>query len=58
MLSTLCYFIAGLLFLCAGFNQDIFSQGTIDEIAFGLFFIVLAWLLAPIGPPAPWTRRA
>ncbi len=53
MISLACYVIAALLFLLAGCNQDLFSQPELDEIAFGLFFVVLAWLLAGWGPPAP-----
>lgn len=57
MLAVVCYVLAGLLFLLAGFNQELFKQGTVDEIAFGLFFVVLAWVFGGIGPPAPWVRR-
>ncbi len=57
MLSLICYVIAGLLFLLAGLNQTLFSQPELDEIAFGLFFLVLAALLAGIGPVAPWRQR-
>ncbi len=57
MLSIICYVIAGLLFLLAGFNQTLFSQPELDEIAFGLFFLVLAWALGGIGPPFAWRRH-
>lgn len=57
MLAVISYVIAGLLFLLAGFNQTLFSQPELDEIAFGLFFVVLAWVLSGFGPPAPWVRR-
>lgn len=56
MLSLICYLIAALLFLLAGLNQVIFKQPELDEIAFGLFFCVLARLLGGWGPPAPWVR--
>lgn len=54
MLSIICYVVAGLLFLLAGFNQAIFNQPELDEIAFGLFFLVLAGALAGWTPP--WRR--
>jgi hypothetical protein len=57
MLSIICYIVAGLLFLLAGFNQKLFSQPELDEIAFGLFFLVLAWALSGFGPPITWGRR-
>lgn len=57
MISVICYVIAGLLFLLAGCNQDLFSQGELDEIAFGLFFLVLAWALGGVGPPVSWRRQ-
>ena len=56
MLSIICYVIAGLLFLLAGMNQELFDQPSLDEIAFGLFFVVLAWVLGGVGPGAPWRR--
>lgn len=56
MLAIICYVIAGLLFLLAGFNQTLFSQPELDEIAFGLFFVVLAWALSGFGPPVPGRR--
>jgi hypothetical protein len=56
MLSIICYVLAGIMFLAAGLNQTIFSQPELDEIAFGLFFVVLAWALSGYGPPLP--RRA
>lgn len=56
MLSIIAYVIAGLLFLLAGFNQPLFEQPSIDEIAFGLFFLVLAGALAGFGPD--WRGRA
>ncbi len=56
MLSLICYVVAGLLFLLAGLNQMLFSQPELDEIAFGLFFVVVAWLLAGVGPASPLRR--
>jgi len=56
VLLIACYIIAGILFLLAGSNQKIFSQPQPDEIAWGLFFVVLAWLLGGVGPAAPWRR--
>lgn len=56
MLSLICWVIALLLFLLAGCNQMLFSQPELDEIAFGLFFCVLARLLSGWGPPAPFVR--
>jgi len=56
MLSIVCYVLAGILFLLAGANQKIFGQPELDEIAFGLFFIVLAWILAGVGPAMVWRR--
>jgi len=57
MLSIVCYVVAGLAFLLAGANQTLFSQPPPDEIAWGLFFVVLAWLLGGVGPAAPWVRH-
>ena len=56
MLSIVCYVLAAILFFCAGANQVIFSQHELDEVAWGLFFVVLAWLLGGVGPAAPWRR--
>lgn len=56
MLSIVCYVLAGILFFAAGANQTIFNQPEMDEIAFGLFFVVLAWLFGGIGPAVPWHR--
>ncbi len=56
MLSLICHLIAALLFLLAGLNQTLFSQPELDEISFGLFFVVVAWLLAGIGPASPLRR--
>jgi len=56
VLSICCYIVAGILFLLAATNQTLFSQPPPDEIAWGLFFVVLAWLLAGIWRPAPWRR--
>jgi hypothetical protein len=56
MLSVVCYILAAILFLLAGANQTLFSQPELDEIAFGLFFVVLAWLLGGVGPVVPWRR--
>jgi hypothetical protein len=57
MISVVCYIVAGILFLLAGANQKIFGQPELDEIAWGLFFVVLAWVLAGVGPAATWGRR-
>jgi len=56
MISLAAYIIAGILFLLAGANQTIFGQPPADEIAWGLFFLVLAGLLSGLGPAAPWRR--
>ena len=56
MISIVCYVIAAILFFLAGANQNIFSQPQPDEVAWGLFFVVLAWLLGGVGPVAPWRR--
>ena len=56
MLSVICFVIAGLLFLLAGFNQPLFNQPELDEIGFGLFFLCLAWALSGFGPPVTWRR--
>ncbi len=58
MLSIICYVLAGIMFFCAGTNQTFFSQPQPDEIAWGLFFVVLAWALAGVGPGAPWRNQA
>lgn len=58
MLSLVAYVLAGILFFLAGANQVIFSQPQTDEIAWGLFFVVLAWLLSGVGPGAPWRQTA
>ena len=54
MLSLIFYILAGILFALAGFNEPIFKQPELDEIAFGLLFVVLANLLSGWGPPNPW----
>ncbi len=54
MLSIVCYVLAAILFFCAGANQTLFSQPQPDEIVWGLFLVVLAWLLGGVGPAAPW----
>lgn len=56
MLSIVCFVLAGIFFFCAGTNQPLFSQPELDEIAWGLFFLVLASALGGIGPGAPWRR--
>jgi hypothetical protein len=56
MLSIVCYVLAAILFFLAGANQTIFSQHEIDEIAWGLFLLVVGQLLAGVGPLAPWRR--
>lgn len=56
MISLVLYVLAAIAFFAAGANQTIFSQPELDEIAWGLFFIVLAKLLGGWGPPAPWAR--
>lgn len=58
MLGLICFVIAGLLFLLAGFNQPLFSQPQPDEVAFGLFFLCLAWALGGVGPDLSWRRRS
>ncbi len=57
MLSIICFVIAAILFLLAGTNQPIFSQPELDEVAFGLFFLCLAWALDGLWRPAPWRDR-
>lgn len=58
MLSLIALLIAGALFLLAGFNEPVFHQPELDEIAFGGFFAVLSVLLRGYGPPVRWNRNA
>ena len=53
MISIVCYVIRrdSRFFLAGGETQSIFSQPQPDEVAWGLFFVVLAWLL---GGSARW----
>ena len=57
MISVVCYVLAALMFLVAGANQTVLSQPQPDEIAWGLFLVVIAWLFGGIGPRAPWVRE-
>jgi hypothetical protein len=57
VLSLICLVIAGILFALAGFNEPIFHQPELDEIAFAGMFIVLSKLLGGWGPPSPWVRN-
>jgi hypothetical protein len=58
MLSIVCYVLAGILFLLCGLDQTIFGLNGLREIGWGLFFVVLAWVLAGVGPPMTWGRDA
>ena len=53
MISLILRVVAFILFLCAGFNQALFSQPELDLIAFGLAAWVLATLLTGYGPASP-----
>ncbi len=57
MLSIVCFVLAGIMFFAAGANQTIFNQPQTDEIAWGLFLLVLAWALDGLWRPAPWRDR-
>jgi len=56
MLSLALLLIAALLFLLAGVNQTLFSQGPADLLAFGLLAYVLSVLLSGWGPASPLRR--
>lgn len=50
VLSLILMVVAFLLFVIAGCNQTLFSQGPADLVAFGLASWVLAQLLAGAAP--------
>lgn len=56
MLSIIFFVLAGIMFFCAGTNNPFMGQPELDEIAWGLFFLVIAWALSGVGPAAPWRR--
>ena len=58
MLSAVAYVVAGIFFLLAGLNQEIFKLNGLREIGWGLFFVVVAWVLAGVGPPLVWKKQA
>jgi len=57
MLSLVLLLVAALLFLLAGVNQTLFSQGPADLVAFGLLAYVLSVLLSGVGPASPVRRK-
>lgn len=58
MLSIVAYVIAGLFFLFVGLGQTVFNLSLERELGWGLFCVVLAWLLAGVGPAFNWSRAA
>ena len=57
MLSLILRIVAFILFLVAGCNQTLFSQGPADLVAFGLACWVLATLLGGVGPAFTYGRQ-
>ncbi len=57
MISDACLIIAGLWFLLAGSNHEVFSQPELDEIAWAGFFLVVALLLKGVWRAGPWRRQ-
>lgn len=57
MIALVLRALALLLFLLAGFNQDVFDQPAGDLVAFGLASWVAATLLSGYGPAAPTLSR-
>lgn len=57
MLSLILRAVALILFIVAGANNTLFSQGPADLVAFGLAAWVAATLLEGYGPAMPSLRR-